>query len=220
VFVFPWRTVLVCLLFFGLTGAQWGWSGTRPEGSPDPATLFSYGAGPVELIVFTDYFCPLCRSIEGYLKQAVKTLHRLGAKITFVDMPFHQKSGFYATYFLYAAKAAEGLDDALRIRKSLFELARADTIHSEVEMIRHFKEKEIPFALMDLRPVFEAWVALIQRFSVKSTPVCILTRPGQEPLVFKGSREIPEGIDRVIEAMTGTLPGSPQGTPMTDGGSP
>ncbi len=202
----PWRAVLACLLLFGLSGVQPGVAGAAPEVSPELDSLFSYGAGPVELFVFTDYFCPPCRSIEGYLETALKKLYHLGVRITFVDMPFHQKSGFYAAYFLYGARAAGGFNDALRIRKTLFELARTDAVNSDAEMIRHFKEKKISFALINLRPVFEAWTALIQRFSVSSTPVCIVTRPGQEPQVFKGSGEIPAGIDRLIEAMTPAPP--------------
>jgi len=167
-----------------------------------PESIFSRGSGPMEIIIFSDYFCPPCQMIEPYLEGALADLHRLGAKITFVDKPIHSISPLYSKYFLYAADQASSFSEIIHIRNVLFDIAKSKSVHSEHKLFQKLKENNIKLGLIDVKPIFAEWIKLIQDFDVKSTPTCIVRRPGKELSVFKGSRHIQEGIDLLLEEVS------------------
>ncbi|MBS0012463.1 MAG: thioredoxin family protein, partial [Desulfobacterales bacterium] len=80
------------------------------------AEAFTIGDGPVEIVLFTDYFCPPCKDIEPYLENTLPELVSSGVKVTFVDAAFSRKSSLYARYFLYAAKAASSPESIINAR--------------------------------------------------------------------------------------------------------
>jgi thiol-disulfide isomerase/thioredoxin len=163
-----------------------------------PRSLFSHGSGPVEVLIFTDYFCPPCQAVEPYLDDALVKLHQMGASITFVDMPIYALTPVFSRYFLYAANASSSFADILRIRQVLFDIAKAKTVHSEADLIQALRQNQIPLALLDVKPLFDQWVALINRFEVKSTPTCVVTRPDQEMTRYSGGRSIATGVDALV----------------------
>ena len=159
----------------------------------------SKDAGSTEVIIFTDYFCPPCQSIEPYLEQALADLHQLGVKITLVDKPISGLTPLYSKYYLYAARAASGFNETLRIRRVLFDIAKTRTVESERELILQLKEKNIKLSIMDVKPVFDGWAELIQRFEVRSTPTCIVMQPGQPFRTHIGSGNISKAIDLLLK---------------------
>jgi protein-disulfide isomerase len=167
-----------------------------------PESIFSRGSGPIEILVFTDYFCPPCQTIEPYMESALADLDRLGARITFIDKPIHRMSPLYSKYFLYAAKPANNLAEILHIRGVLSNIAKTKAVHSEPELIQKLKESNIKLVLLDVKPIFDRWVQLIERFGVRSTPTCIVRRPGKEMSVFTGSRGIRKGIDLLLKELS------------------
>lgn len=175
---------------------------------PGPTTeasesIFSYGSGPIEVFIFTDYFCPPCQAVEPYLEKALADLNRLGAKITFVDKPIHKSTPLYSRYFLYAAETADGFSEILHIRRVLFGIAKTKVVDSESELFQKLKAHNIKLSLINVKPIFDHWVELIQRFGVRSTPTCIVKRPGQKVMIYNGTRKIPEGIDRLLKELSG-----------------
>ena len=112
--------VILGYLFVVLTFSG---SATPAYGAERPSAP-SYGNGPYELIIFTDYFCPPCQSVESEMDMYLNEfLSKGGVKVTFVDMPFHELSPLYAKYFLYVVNAGGGYKEILNARKVLFELA-------------------------------------------------------------------------------------------------
>lgn len=166
-------------------------------------SIFSWGSGPIEVFIFSDYFCPPCQTIEPYLENALLDLHRSGVKVTLVDKPIYAKSPMYSQYFFYAAKAAKSFDEVLRIRRVLFDIAKTKAVDSERELMQKLKENNIKLVLMEIKPIFDRWAELIERFGVKSTPTCIVKQPGQKTMIYTGSREIPEGIDLLLKQLPG-----------------
>lgn len=166
-----------------------------------PDAIFADGSGPVEVIIFSDYFCPPCQALEPYLEAALPRLHQSGIRITFVDMPVHALTPLFSRYFLYAANAADSFRDKLHIRRKLFDIAQTGAVASERELIHELKENRIELARLDLKPLFDQWVALINRFAVRSTPTCAVIQPGQEVITYSGRGNIQAGIDRLIEAL-------------------
>jgi thiol-disulfide isomerase/thioredoxin len=163
--------------------------------------IYSDSSIPVDIFIFSDYFCPPCQSIEPYLEYALTKLHQSGARINFVDMPINAMTPVFSKYYLYAINAADSFNEKLIVRNALFDIARTMKVGSESELIRILKKKRINLAPLDFKPIFDQWAALIKRFSVKSTPTCVVIRPGQENVTFTGSREIPEGIDQLLKTL-------------------
>ena len=170
-------------------------------GEEAPDTLFARGDGPVEIYMFTDYFCPPCKGIEPYLEQALAELNRRGAKIVFVDKPIHAVTPLYSKYFLYAAKKAGDFAQMLHIRHALFDIAATQNPQTERELASSLKAYKIPYVPMDVKPVFDRWARLIDTYQVKSTPTCIVKQPGHDVRVLIGGRDIPEGIDRLLKEL-------------------
>jgi protein-disulfide isomerase len=191
------KIVLFILLFAG------GWIMPPASVAEEAKQIYSRGAGPTEVMIFTDYFCPPCQGVEPYLEAALTDLYRSGVKVTFVDKPINSRTPLYSRYFLYAAKAASSFEEMLHIRRVIFEIAATKPVDSEAELLRRLKEHDIKLGLFDVQPVFDQWTELIGRFGVRSTPTSIVMRPGQEPVIYTGSRDIPEGINRLLQELAG-----------------
>jgi thiol:disulfide interchange protein DsbA len=164
---------------------------------------FSFGKGPLEIYVFSDYFCPPCQGIEPYMESVLPRLSSMGARITFVDMPIHEQTPLYARYYLYAARKADNLEKVLRIRHALFDMAKSKAVASEREMMAGLKQKAVSLSYFDTQPAFMHWNDLINRFKVISTPTCIVVQPGQETLNLAGSEVIRQGIDPLLQRLSG-----------------
>lgn len=177
------------------------WLGPRPTAAGDAPEVFSFGSGTTEVFIFTDYFCPPCQAVEPYLEKALTELVQAGAKVTFVDKPLDARTPLYSRYFLYAANTAESFAELLRIRRTIFDIARTRAVESESELLRLLKESGIRLKLLDVQPVFAKWQDLIERFEVRGTPTCVVARAGHEPQNFTGGRAIPEGIDQLLAEM-------------------
>jgi thiol:disulfide interchange protein DsbA len=197
--------VFVCILLAALFICGEAWIMAPSSATEEAQSIFSYGSGPIDVFIFTDYFCPPCRGIEAYLEKALTDLHRLGVRVSFVDKPIYEKTPMYSRYFLYAAKASDSFAEILRIRRVLFDIAGTKTVNSEGELLQKIKENNIRLVLMEVKPIFDQWAELIGRFSVKGTPTCIVARPGQDAVTFNGSFEIPQGIDRLLKELSGGL---------------
>jgi thiol:disulfide interchange protein DsbA len=188
-----WAVALVLLFSIGgdclrprLTAA-----GEVPE-------VFSMGSGAAEVFIFTDYFCPPCQAVEPYLDKTLAVLVQAGFRVTSVDKPLDARTPLYSRYFLYAANTAESFGELLHIRRTIFDIARTKAIDSESELLRLLKESGIRLKLFDVQPAFAKWQGLIDRFGLRSTPTCVVARPGHEPQNFNGGRAIAQGIDGLL----------------------
>ena len=184
--------IVLCVLLAPISGPA----------AEEAESIYSYGSGPIEVFIFTDYFCPPCQAVEPYLETALTDLYRSGVRVTFVDKPIYAKTPLYSRYFFYAAKAATSFAEILHIRNALFDIAKTKAVNSERELMQKLKAKHIRLALIDVKPIFDQWAELIERFNVKSTPTCIIKRPGPKKMTYKGSREIPEGIDLLLQELS------------------
>jgi protein-disulfide isomerase len=117
--------------------------------------IYPYGTGPVEVLVFTDYYCHPCQGVEPYLEGALTRLLDLGAKISFVDKPIHRATPIYSIYFLYAAKKAANFDEVLRIRRLLFDITKANKVSYERELVQNIKDNQVEMVLFEVKPIFD-----------------------------------------------------------------
>jgi thiol-disulfide isomerase/thioredoxin len=171
-------------------------------GSDDLAALYSYGQGPTEVYIFSDYFCPPCQRIEPYMERVLPELLRHDVKILFVDMPVYRATPLYSRYFLYSARASGDFARVLEARRVLFDLARTKAVTTDQEIIQELRSHAIEFRLVDTKPVFDQWRRFIERFDIRSTPTCVVVKPGQEHKKYTGSDSIQIGLGNLASELT------------------
>jgi protein-disulfide isomerase len=156
-----------------------------------PAAPFpTYGAGAVQVRLYTDYFCPPCRAMEPPVEPVLKDLlKRKVITLTLVDIPFRRYSPLYAQYFLYALKGKNDLEHALKVRNILFEAAASTHITTKEQLEEIFKSKRITFTAFDPKPAFNRYNVMITEDNILSTPTCIIIRGGKKE-AFAGTQEI------------------------------
>jgi thiol-disulfide isomerase/thioredoxin len=173
-----------------------------PAYGAEKSIVPSYGSGKYELIIFTDYFCPPCQSMESEIDPAVKEfLSGGGVRVTFVDLPIHKETRLYAQYYLYAAKAAKNYENVLNARRVLFSLAKNHTAQAEDELKKALKAEGIPIAVYDLSPVYPALNKIINKYQAKSTPTCVIKYASDDIRKYTGTFEIRDGLGMLRETL-------------------
>ncbi len=153
-------------------------------------TFPSYGSGPIEVRIYSDYFCPPCRATEPDMEPILKDLLKKNAiRLTLVDVPFHPLTSLYAKYFLYAIKENNDVEHAFRVRNILFETSTDKSITTPERIEAIFRGKWIPFAVFDTKFAFEGYKALLKEDKINATPTCVIIKNGQKK-AFVGGPDI------------------------------
>ena len=175
-FIDQQRLPLLVMMLLGYILVSFSFSGSAtPAYAADNTSSVSYGKGSWELIIFTDYFCPPCQSVEKDLEPEIeRLLARGGIKITFVDFPGHKGTALYAKYFLSACASDKGYQNVMKARNILFALAGQKKVDQENVLAAALKSKNIALKVIDPKPVFNQWSEMIKRFEIDQTPTCIL----------------------------------------------
>lgn len=156
------------------------------QNSPFP----SYGSGSIEVRIYSDYFCPPCRAMEPTADPILKDLLKKNViRLTLVDTPFHPRTALFARYFLYAIKKNNDVDHAFRVRNILFEASTDKSITTQKQIEAIFKEKDIPYAVFDVKPAFDRYNALIKEDKIDTTPTCVVIMNGKKK-AFVGGPDI------------------------------
>jgi protein-disulfide isomerase len=178
---------------------------TAGSASAQTAGLPKFGKGPVQVRLYTDYFCGPCSRMEPKVEDVLPELVRKNAiTLTLIDLPVHATTSLYARYFLYILNENKDLDRALKSRAALFEAAK-DKIEDKEKLEEFLKKNSIGYKEMDPRPVFAALSALIGEDKVRSTPTLVIVK-NREKSVFGGEIDIAKALDQLREM----LPKSPR----------
>ena len=170
-------------------------AGSPFAGGGDPP-LSTYGAGAIRVRIYSDYCCPPCRGMEPQAESLLRDLvKRKRIQVTFVDTPFHKNSSLYIRYFLFALKAKNDLEQALKVRRVLFEAASREDVTTKEGIESLFRSRRIPFTVYEPRPTFDRFQALIREDGVHSTPTCVL--------IGKTGKETITGRFDIVKALQG-----------------
>jgi thiol-disulfide isomerase/thioredoxin len=162
--------------------------GGSAEGADKPFP--AYGSGPVEVRIYTDYFCPPCRAMEPDVEPLLINLLKKNAiRLTLVDVPFNPLTPLFARNFLYAIKESNALENAFRVRNVLQNAATNKDIKTQERIDALFKEKGIAYGLWDPKPAFDRYNALIGEDKINATPTCVIIKNGQKK-AFVGGADI------------------------------
>jgi uncharacterized membrane protein len=183
--------VILGYLFVVLTFSG---SVTPAYGAEKPSAP-SYGNGPYELLICTDYFCPPCQSVESDMESYLNEfLSKGGVKVTFIDMPGHKLTPLYAKYFLYIVNAGGGYREILHARKVLFALAIAKAATTDKALAQKLNERGVAFKPHDPKPVFAVWDRTIKEFKASATPTCFVKYSKTDVRKYVGPEEIRKGF--------------------------
>ncbi len=177
-------------------------AGNEKPASEHVQEAFARGSGPIEVLLFSDYFCPACRNMEPYLEETLPELVNRGVKVSFVDSPYSQRSSLHVRYFLYAAMASPLLESVMHARNVLFDLADEDRVESEPDILLALKENNVQIEFFDTQPLMKQWMGIIEKYDVRHTPTCVIVRPEEEAGQYIGSREITEALDRLLDELS------------------
>ena len=170
------KTLVSGLFALILTGWFVGSGSAQELNMPFP----SYGTGPVEVRLYTDYFCTPCQEVEPDIEPLLMDLIKKNAiHLTLVDVPTSKFSPMYAESFLSALKEKNDFEHALRVRNLLFEAAAGKNVMTQEGIEALFKEKGIAYSSWDTKPAFDRYKDLIKEDKITGTPNCVMIREGE-----------------------------------------
>lgn len=144
-------------------------------------TFPNFGSGPVEIFLFTDYFCPPCRALEPQIEPLLKELLRKNSiTLTLVDVPFNQLTPLYARYFLYAIYGKKEVETVFHIRQTFMEAAAQRQINSEEKLINFLRERGVSYFSHEVKEALSRYNDLIKAEKIDATPTCVIVRAGKK----------------------------------------
>ncbi len=158
----------------------------------------SYGSGPVEVRLYTDYFCPPCRAMEPTAEPLLKDMLKKNAiRLTLVDVPFNQYTPLYARNFLYAIRENNDIEHAFRVRNILLDISTNKEVTTQAQIEAQLKKKGIPYAVFDAKPALDRYNVLIKEDKIDATPTCVVIINGQKK-AFVGGLDIVNALKKLL----------------------
>lgn len=166
-------------------------------------TLF-FGSrnNPVEVYVFTDWFCPACRKVEPYIEKQAPSIAKK-AKLYFIDVPIHEDSLNYTPYnlsFMLKEKTKY-----LKLRQKLQKLAMKDPTPQEAEVEQIAESLGTKYHQLDYAEVNQGikyFQSLANKYGVEATPMIVIVHPqsSNKPIKLTGIKEIKKAdFNKLIE---------------------
>ena len=192
------KWVIILLVAAGLLFASFTFNGAViPSYADDLYPQFGSDKAQVEIIVYSDYFCPHCRKID---KQVNTILDKLKdrSRIRFVDVPIHPGSLEYGEVFLYSwLVSGNNLKTAVMVRELLFDEAVKKT--DQAGVIALFKSKGISVKAdkEKARSVFRGFYNESMRTDkVNSTPAVVIVKGGERKK-YVGGKDILKALEEL-----------------------
>ena len=173
-------------------------SGSATLAYAEETRISSIGNGPVKVRIYTDYFCPPCRSMEPELEPIVIDLvRRRIAAVTFVDTPVHRETIPYAKCFLGMVTGRRDISQILCARSALFKAAEKN-IRSLPGLEAFLGERGLKCRYVDSSRAFETFRKHLRDDRIDSTPSCVIEKPGGRKK-FTGAQEVLRALTRLRE---------------------
>jgi thiol-disulfide isomerase/thioredoxin len=135
---------------------------------------FGDPTSPVEVYVFTDWFCPLCHEVEPELKKMASSAER-NAKVFFIDANIHDESMNFTPYnlsfMIYNKPQYFELRDALHNISKRTKSPTDSVVQSEINRY-DVKQKDLNYR--DIALATKMFSKLKQQFGVTSTPTVVV----------------------------------------------
>jgi protein-disulfide isomerase len=159
--------------------------------------VFGNEKAAIEIIVYSDYFCPACGKVDEQINVALRKLKNTVA-MRFVDVPLHANSLQYAELFLYAwFESGNNLEAAIRIREALFDAAKAKTEPPDVMKILAAKGIPLKEDKNKAREIFLGlYNPVMKTDKIGSTPSLVVVKGGSRK-TYVGGAEILKALAEI-----------------------
>jgi protein-disulfide isomerase/uncharacterized membrane protein len=194
--------LLVCAMLAGFLVSFAGISKpAAAAGSPD----ISLGKqkGPVEVYLFSDWFCPVCVKIEPVIEALYPTLLQK-ARVTFVDKAVHPEAMNFVPYHI--SFAALEKDKYLQLRRALFAVAsktKNPTPDDIKAAIAPLKVTYRQLSFMEVTQQMGKFQALAEQFKVTATPTMVITnsKTNKTKTLVGGGEITTDGILKALKSV-------------------
>ena len=176
-----WQTAFIVFIALLLCGA-----------STAETRLMTYGKGPLEVILFTDFFCPPCQKLEGLISGTLDNIINNNiASVTFVPLPMSKKSMILALH-LISYSEGKSYKAVAQNRKKLYDMAKSGAVTDEMvdQWVQKYRGKS-----GELNPYIKSMNDTIIENNVTSTPTCIIRYAGGVKQTFKGYKDIQDALN-------------------------
>jgi thiol:disulfide interchange protein DsbA len=155
----------------------------------------TFGSGPVQVRLYTDYFCGPCSALEPQIAKSIEDLvKKKTIRITFIDTPIHRETPLYARYFIYICGEQKDFSRILSARQTLFDAARKG-IRDPEALETHLAGHGIRFKRMDVKPTFDVLNGYLKEEGIRATPTLTVMKDGK--------KETFVGVPDIARAMAG-----------------
>jgi protein-disulfide isomerase len=185
------KWVIILLIAAGMLVTSFTFNGSViPSYAEEPYPQFGSDKAQIEIILYSDYFCPHCKKID---KQVNTILGKLKdrARISFVDVPLHPGSLEYGEVFLYSWFASgNSLKTAVMVRELLFNEAVKKTNQAGVIALLKSKGVTVKPDKEKARSIFRGFYnESMKKDKLNSTPAVVIVKGG-ERIKYVGGKEI------------------------------
>ncbi len=190
------RWVIILLIAAGVLFASFTFNGSIiPSYGEESYPKFGTDSAKVEIIVYSDYFCPHCRNIDEQVNAILRKL-KDRARIRFVDVPIHSRSLDYAEVFLYAwFVSGNDLDTAVRGRKLLFEAASKKMDQAGAIALLKSNDISVKSDRERARSVFRGFYnESLKTDKVNATPAVVIIKSGERKK-YEGRKDILKALE-------------------------
>ena len=136
--------------------------------------LFGNSKTPIQVLIFTDWACPGCRSLEPLIETVMPKI-LLSAQVTFIDDPIHEETLNYTPYNLSFMVYNKPL--YLELRKKLTKLSeetKSPTEEQIKDLAKNLKIKYHPLNYSEITLANKYFAELIDQFNIEGTPTLIV----------------------------------------------
>lgn len=159
---------------------------------------------PVEVYIFTDWFCSSCKKAEPFLEQLYPKI-KSDATVYFIDFPIHKQSLNFSPYNL--AFLINNKPEYFKARDLLMKLTKTSD-NPKVEDVENAAKSqglsfhELPY--IDIRAGMEFFDKIAKQYNINSTPTIVVTNPSKKTVIkFEGKEEFSdEKILNTIKQMS------------------
>lgn len=192
------KWVIILLIAAGLLITSFTFNGSIiPSYGDELYPQFGSNKARVEIIVYSDYFCPHCKKIDEQVNTILGKL-KDRVRIRFVDVPIHPGSLEYGEVFLYAWFASgNNLKTAVRVRELLFDEAVKKTDQAGVISLLKSRGISVKSDKERARSVFRGFYnESMKTDKLNSTPAIVIVKGGERKK-YVGGKEILKALEEL-----------------------
>jgi len=193
------KWVITLLIAVGLLFTSFAFNGSViPSYADDSYPRFGADKAEIEIIVYSDYFCPHCRKIEQQANTILSKMKKR-ARILFVDVPLHAQSLDYSELFLYSwFVSGNNLEHAFMVRELLFDSAAKKTDQNGGITMLKSKGVQLKIDRERARSIFHGFYnESIKTDKVSSTPAVVIVRGGERKK-YVGGRAVLKALEELL----------------------